>query len=919
MKPLKLIIEGFGPYLKRTEIDLTKLGNSGLYLITGSTGSGKTTLFDAISYALYGNPSGKTRDSTMLRCIYAGPEVNTYVEFEFEFRNKKYKVKRNPEYIGMKKNGESTKTVKQDAIFEGDSETITGYEKVTQAVIDLLKIDKEQFAQIVMIAQGNFQKVLIDSTKERIPVYRQLFKTEKYEKLTLLLSEKSKELKNQLSMLTYERTNFFKEISCNKDSVLFLELKDLNSKENFISESFEVIEKIISEDSDNIKKYEKKIKEKNNIKEELLQKITKAETINQAFENLELIKNKIQNEKSKNNDLNQSFIELKGQEQSVKEIEKKAAVIADKLDQYNLLDEKLKNLSELEKEIVTKNEIVLKLSTEIENNEMQISEDEKLLATFSNAGANVIIYENNEKELNSNIDKLKDLNLDFKNKNKFEQDLKLAQKKYLESQKKVEILNAEYLEIKKLFMDNLAGILAVDLEDNKPCPVCGSMDHPKICKIEGQKVTKDLVDEKENILNEAKNENEKDNSEASKLNIQLQNINETIHKKKIENNFSDFSEENFIKKIQEYEFELEKNKKLLNEEKLNIQKKIDLEKRIPELKHSLSETKEELNNLRMEIERDSTNKDSIKLAIEELKKNLEFESKQQAQEKLNSLIEQSESYKNKLEDLTKQVEESNKILNQLNGNKQAFEEQTKNCTKIDLSDLYNDKEKLIAELDELDSAISEVKIRKEKNIHTFEKIKETQEQCQTVEQKFTMVNSLYKTASGNLGNGKIKIMLETFVQMAYLDKVILFANERLKIMTDNQYELIRKKDDFGNVSISGLEIEVIDHFNGGIRSVKSLSGGEQFLASLSLALGLSDVVRHSSSGIKIDTMFIDEGFGTLDTDTLNKSYKALVSLTEGTDRLIGIISHVEGLKEKIKKQVYVTKTGNSGSSVQIYS
>ena len=272
--------------------------------------------------------------------------------------------------------------------------------------------------------------------------------------------------------------------------------------------------------------------------------------------------------------------------------------------------------------------------------------------------------------------------------------------------------------------------------------------------------------------------------------------------------------------------------------------------------------------------------------------------------------------KNELEQAQKNYEQVNKQLDNAKGNLEQLEKQLESFDEIDTQKLFQDKEELTAHKQELDDKKTEVQTRISLNQSSLEQIEQWAGELGALENKYQWVSSLSKTANGMLSDGKEKIKLETFIQMNYFDKILAHANRRLMIMSDNQYELVRKKEAADLRSQTGLELDVIDHYNGGVRSVKTLSGGESFQASLALALGLSDEVRRSSGGIKIDSMFVDEGFGTLDSDTLQKAFKALSDTTEG-NRLIGIISHVDLLKEKIDRQIVVKKERTGGSSVEL--
>ena len=300
----------------------------------------------------------------------------------------------------------------------------------------------------------------------------------------------------------------------------------------------------------------------------------------------------------------------------------------------------------------------------------------------------------------------------------------------------------------------------------------------------------------------------------------------------------------------------------------------------------------------------------------EFKAKLKFKDIDTAQEAVATLENQIEQLKQAFENAQKKYQEEQDKFTALKGQVEQLEDQLKDAKTINTDELQEKIYKLEEDRTDLNNKKSAVDSRVVSNKNALENINEHSQELSVIQEKYAYVSALSKTANGNLSGGKEKIKLETYIQMTYFDRIIAHANKRLLIMSDMQYELVRKKQAADLRSQTGLELDVIDHYNGGTRSVKSLSGGESFQASLALALGLSDEVRLSAGGIKIDSMFVDEGFGTLDSDALQKAFKALSGITEG-NRLVGIISHVDLLKEKIDKQIVVKKARTGGSTVEV--
>ena len=307
--------------------------------------------------------------------------------------------------------------------------------------------------------------------------------------------------------------------------------------------------------------------------------------------------------------------------------------------------------------------------------------------------------------------------------------------------------------------------------------------------------------------------------------------------------------------------------------------------------------------------------DSLEKRIAELKAKLTFETKAEAETEITALTEKAEELVKSCEDALKALNESNEKLASLEAAKKEIVKRIGEDIAIDLEKETEKLTILEAQLAELDRQAKTVHSRIGTNQSALDNIKQKSGDLVATEKKYAWVKALSNTANGQL-SGKEKIMLETYIQMNYFDRIINRANTRLMIMTDGQYDLVRRKEALSKSGQSGLDLDVIDHYNGSHRSVKSLSGGESFKASLALALGLADEIQSSAGGIKLDTMFVDEGFGSLDEESLAAAMKALSSLAEG-NRLVGIISHVGELKQKIDKQIIVKKDKVGGSVATI--
>ncbi len=934
MRPLKLIISGFGTYCNKTEIDLTKFGKNGLFLVTGDTGSGKTTIFDAITYALYGDVNGQNRNVNMIRSSFATPDIPTEVELTFEYKNEIYNVKRNPDYQRASKRGDGLTTqIAEATLTFPNGKVVTKSSNVTNAIIELLRINKEQFSQIVMIAQGDFQKLLMEGTERRIEIFRNLFKTDYYLQLQNKLSDEEKALANECKSLRQEMNVHLSSVSCEEENVLSLELE--KSKELPIEEVTEVIKKIIVDDckseekiSHNLEKIEKKLLENAKI-------LGKIKTLEEAKTAKVNKINLLEKEKELHIQLTQSFENAKSKIPEREKKEKDEVVLSKEISSYNELDKLSQKTSTLQKNIArVENEIAnLELkSINLQSEKINIANELKKL---QNAGTKILDLQTQIEKLQEKISDIKTLKSNVESIEKTQNEYNNALEQYKKCSNQAEQDDISYKKLRKIYMDEQAGLIAQTLEENKPCPVCGSIHHPQPAKKseespseeqlnsaekkaeESQKITEEknriciqLKTEINNKTELIKNEAEKLFGEATGEAIN-EAINETISEIKTEVIASKINDS-----IEELSFEVNEKSANLETEQNNEKRKSLFEQRLPQLENEIDINNKTQNQLNIEKSSNDSELRVTQEQLQNLKTKLRYETKNEAESVLQKMRAEISQMKEDFESTQNKLFESTNKIAALEGEIKQLEAQNAELQTIDSESAYQNEQKFKAEKEELLSSLQNVKSRIDRNKNAITQIEKNIVTLAEKEKKYSWVATLSKTANGNLANGKERIKLETFIQMNYFDRILRHANKRLMIMSDGQYELIRKKEADNFRSQTGLELNVIDHYSGTERSVKSLSGGESFEASLALALGLSDEVKMSAGGIQLDSMFVDEGFGTLDSETLQKAFKALSSITDG-NRIVGIISHVDLLKEKIEKQIVVKKERTGGSSVKI--
>ncbi len=921
MRPNKLIMSAFGPYAGKVTVELDKLGENGLYLITGDTGAGKTTIFDAITYALFGEASGDNRETSMFRSKYAEPETPTEVELYFTCNNKEYYIKRNPEYDRPKSRGEGFTSEKANAeLHLPDGRVVTKLKEVNSAVNEIIGIDRNQFTQIAMIAQGDFLKLLLASTDERKKIFQKLFKTQSYYVLQEKLKSESGKLSHEYDAIKSSIEQYINGIVCDEENAYFQEVCNAKNGELTTEEIAELLRKLISDDETSEKAISEEKEKLQKELDDIKVRITKAEEIAKVKEDLEKNEADLKAESEKENVLKEKLKVQEDKLPEVKKITEKSAEIKALLPDYDELSEKQNVFNKNKTFIDSSSENIAKTEANIKELAEEITsltEESKILEKIGEENIKLETEKKTQEETKTKLEKL-DKNIDDAvatclNSVKASGDYKT---KYYEA----ELLDVELKEKTRIYLEAQAGILADTLEMDKPCPVCGSTSHPKVATKPIDVPTKDELDSLQDKLNNANTIANNARDEAGKLKGASDEKEESV-KKEIASLLGDVSLDDaksvIAVRVSDIDSLVDELDEKLTEVQAKIERKEELDELIPEKTSALEKAKEELTKIKDEVKAKTIENESLEKRIAELKTKLTFETKIEAENQIAALNKEAEEIQKAYDNALKAVNDNKEKLASLKSAKDEILKRIGGGTDVDLEKEKENKQLLEEKQSDLDDKSKTVHSRKTSNQSSLDNILIKLDEIKAVEEKWTWMKALSNTANGNL-SGKEKVMLETYIQMTYFDRIINRANTRFMVMSGGQYELKRRKEAENNRSQSGLELDVIDHYNGTLRSVKTLSGGESFKASLSLALGLSDEIQSSAGGIKLDTMFVDEGFGSLDDESLAQAIKALSSLAEG-NRLVGIISHVSELKDKIDKQIVVKKEKTGGSNITIVS
>lgn len=930
MKPKKLVISAFGPYAGENTVDFERLGEHGLYLITGDTGAGKTTIFDAITFALYGEASGTVRETGMFRSKYAKADTETFVELTFTYHGKDYTVRRNPEYECPKKrgNGFTTKKAEAELIYPDGQQPVAKMGAVTKAVTELMGLDYKQFTQIAMIAQGDFQKLLIAGTADRGEIFRQIFHTEIYQALQGRLRDEEKRRKKDYDELRRSISQYLDDACFEEDPAAeqeFLILKKTGF-EGKMTDGIDLLRAETEKENTHLEMLDKTIRNMEEQIRRVSEKMGKAAQLRRITAELETKKQELERLKP---EYEQAISEWKrAEEQS--EIRER---MAEKIQKLELSRQSFIELDGKREESGKKEKTLSKIRTERKENASQIDLLQKELENRrrdKEHGSGILVEkEKLVQEKEGFLRRRKELGEQLSRVDSMNQDLKMTQKEYRSATGRRDEARGVYEHLEKLFLDAQAGILAKDLEEGMPCPVCGSLHHPDLAKLSTK-----IPDEKElkRREQEAAQAGEKVQRLSERAGLLKQNLDremnnaaEQIRALKTENGDETLAgrtpEElltaagSIIKKFDGKLHELENRIKSNMEQ----QKALDaLDGIINRLEKTLNTAKETDKNLAVSEQDLVTGLAMLQKQMEESQRKLEGQNAAEIEGNLRSMKSRKKELDQETADAKKTLERYQNQEASLNSVIKTLEKQIQETEDLPEHELSETLERLETEKKENSKIREKIYSALHNNRRICEAVCGQQGRMEQTEQEYIWIHSLADTAGGTL-SGKSKIELETYVQMAYFDRILRRANLRLMTMSSGQYELKRRENPKNKKDKSGLELNVIDHYNGSERSVKTLSGGETFQASLSLALGLSDEIQSMAGGIQLDAMFVDEGFGSLDEDALNQAVKALGNLAEGK-KLVGIISHVSELKDRIDRKIIVTKNRSQegvGSSIRV--
>lgn len=861
MKPIYLEMSAFGPYKNVETVDFRKLGDHGIFLITGETGAGKTTIFDAIKFALYGESSGgkKRRAANTFRSDYAEKSSKTYVIFEFEHNGEVYQVKRVPSYIP--EGNKNARGAEAELVFSDGRAPITKNEDVTAEIKQIIGLDKDQFDRSIMIAQGDFMKILHSSSDERTDLFRKIFHTELFKNVKDVLASKNSEAKNRYETATTQVKTAIESVRLPEDKALpddAVQQSDAEAIADLMEDYLKEIDKCIKDGTAERDKLDKQIKE-------CVAEETAGKALNDKFDKLDDRSDKLKKLDDKKSEM---------------DAKREKLAKAEKAQRVERFDDAVQTAKKNFDGVVKKK---------------KKAEDDlpKIIQKAEQAEATLQKAEENSKEVDALKAKITELNkipalLDALAKAKSAYDSQIES--YKKEQQKLDDLSDKADDLQKLYFAGQAGILASELTDGMPCPVCGSTEHPKLALLSEDTPSKEKVDEANKRRDEQKDKAHAASVEAGKLKTVVDEKTAAIEEMGVSTEESSESANQTIN-------ELQKKVKCLDRElKAATKARNDAEQKKSELDSRVKTYAEQ------EIQFQSQLDDANKAYIDAIAEN-EFENEEAYLSAKLALVEQNE--------LKKQIEDYDNKRLSYKSVIESVEAEVAGKTRVDVQSIAERHNELQDKINKLDKILDANKKTAAQNAGVADNLRSSAKQWKKAAAEFTTINDLYRVVGGDL-NDKDKLMLETFVQQHHFRRVIVAANERLDTLSNGIFSLHEKEEASNKQSKTGLELEIYDVNTGKMRDVKTLSGGESFMASLSLALGLSDVVGSESGADTIESMFIDEGFGSLDENALQRAVGVLETLSDSS-RLIGIISHVSELKERIDKKIMITKTANGST------
>ncbi|ODA47654.1 exonuclease SbcC [Vibrio parahaemolyticus] len=1012
MKPIKLTMQAFGPFAKTETIDFEKLGSNALFLINGPTGSGKTSILDAICFALYGETTSNERQGIQMRCDLASPQLLTEVTLDFSLHGKVYRVTRAPEQEAPKARGEGLTVRKHTAsLYElGETEKLIT-SKTTQVkteITNIIGLNETQFRQVMVLPQGKFRELLLATSKEREEIFGQLFETDIYKKIEYALKDKA-------SSISKAKDEFDNQIRGALQVAGVTSEAELTEQRETLSVQFASAQKREQESLAQLNAVKTEIQKAETLSNEFKKReqaeaalhlhLQQTETISahqlqldnaKKASRIELPYIKLQNAAQQVQDLNQKVAvlsqDLKAADDVLKTKEQAFQQAKEQANRVPRLTEQQYQLESMKGKLVEK----VELDSAIAAGLQQKSEFEETLKKYivfrEKLTQDALQAQKVLEQARIDVASIGSVDAEIKQQQRLMSDLQklgnlnqeLSKLDVLTSSKQASVTQAKsYYENLQREADALelswhnaqAAVLALRLQTGEQCPVCGSTEHPLPAQFVGDEVTKEQVQqarhqerEAQITLNQLSNQLEQHNIAIAQYtqqieqmvselgqhaNLELQVLQASIHQlnerlqhlnainiAQLEQSVNELNQRCLVGegKINDLQNQMAANESTI---KANRQQLAKLTASLGDKYTSLEQLENDLTQIHKQIVELNNGLESAQVQLQKAvlaKSNVDsrLTTHQQWLLEANSRLEdaktewesalktsafadeahflqskvseqQTQTWQQEIDNFKQTQIQLEQTLADLNQALKAVDKPNLEALNVSLSTAQNSYLEIRNQLDSTRSLFEGLeKVRNEiSNLH---------DKNRKLEEEYKVFGTLYDVASGKTGS---RISLHRFVLGVLLDDVLIQASQRLSLMSKGRYILARKTEGFKGAAGRGLDLVVEDGYTGKMRDVATLSGGESFMAALALALGLSDVVQSYSGGIRLDTLFIDEGFGSLDPESLDLAIQTLVDLQQ-TGRMIGVISHVSELKEQMALRIDV-EPSRFGSTVSVKS
>lgn len=922
MRPLTLTMSAFGSYAGVQELDFSRLGEKGLYLICGDTGAGKTTIFDAITYALYDAPSGgddtrkdAQRTVKMLRSTYAAPAVPTYVRLTFLHHGQTYAIRRSPAYLRPKQRGEGLVEEKPTAELTLPDGTVVADRSVNARLVDMLGLNREQFKQVSMIAQGEFRELLKADTDRRRILFRDLFSTANYSRLQDRLTQDAAEQKR---VCDEQRRVILDALRTVDAAAKDEQLAALHADTLPPSEADALIASYIAQDESAEANAQAALCQADEASKEL------ARQQEQASQRLKLVQQVKQTEDmlladtKRLSDASNALEEARRRQPDAMKHLADAAALETLLPEYDRLQACSADAESLAEQLQEAQAEAARLQREISAEADHIARAKAEQSTLNGCAAESERQNQACSDLQHALEEVDALGMAYTALERARQAEQARLRLWQEDIAATKAAQDRYSALSAAWFSQQAGHLAKEcLAPGLPCPVCGSTSHPAPAALPAEAVEKSAVDAAEQARDAALRKESKAHRDYDLAKNNADQQENTLREKSgmLEAVTIDDIPAAAVRRRTELNQLLQEGRQKLHQAQQGAAKYAVLTKALPGQEAAFARKQAKLNDLTSAAVGQQARLTALREQAAALAAKLPYPDKPTVLTEMNRLRRAAEAIDAAIRNADAAHRKATEDLTAHQGQCDAYHAQLDLLPEFDLDDITAQAKALEESTRQLNAQIRALIVRLNQNRRAKELITKARAALEKEDQRLCWLSELAAMANGRL-QGREKVMLEAYVQMAFFERILRHANRRMKVMSRGQYELVRAAAADNKRSQTGLELNVLDYISGVERSVASLSGGEAFLASLSLALGMSDEIQAQEGGIELDVLFVDEGFGSLDEELLRLAIGTLKSLSENC-RLVGVISHVAELRERIDRKIIVTKEPNGSSRARI--